>query len=254
MKIFISKHLATLILPIFIILIWQTVYIFKVFPQFLFPSPKDVLLAFFKDFPVLVKHASYTVSEALLGILFSIIISFITAILMEHSKTLYRILYSSLLVSQSIPSIIIAPLLVIFLGYGILPKIFLVILCCFFPLTISFLDGFNSLDSEFINLLKSMGANKYQIFIHARLPFSIPYFFSGLKISVSYAIISAVISEWMGGNFGLGVYMTKVKSAYAFDKLFAVVLFVCILSLIMIRVVFIIQNKVVFKFFPVKEK
>ena len=122
------------------------------------------------------------------------------------------------------------------------PKITLVVITTFFPISIGLLNGFENTDRDEINMMRSMGANRLQIFKHIKLPSAADSFFSGLKISASYAIVGAVISEWLGGFEGLGVYMTRVKKAYAFDKMFAVIVFISAISLLLIAIVSLIQH------------
>ena len=116
-------------------------------------------------------------------------------------------------------------------------KITLVVITTFFPITVGLLDGYKSVDKDSIDLMRAMGATKIQIFFHVKFPTALPQFFSGLKISASYAVVGAVISEWLGGFEGLGVYMTRVSKAYAFDKMFAVIIFIVIISLLLLFIV-----------------
>ena len=136
----------------------------------------------------------------------------------------------------------IAPILVLWMGFGMAPKITLVVITTFFPITIGLLDGYKSVDQDAIRLLQAMGANRLQIFFHVKFPFALPQFFSGLKISASYAVVGAVVSEWLGGFNGLGVYMTRVKKAYAFDKMFAVIIFIVVISLLLLLAVNVIRH------------
>lgn len=182
-------------------------------------------------------HTRYTLFEAFMGLLLGTILAFMLSIIMDRFEFINRTTLPVLVITQTIPSVAIAPLLVLWLGYGISSKIVLVVLTTFFPITISLLDGYKSVEKDNINLLKSMGATKLQQYIHVKLPSSIPYFFSGLRISISYSIISAVIAEWLGGFYGLGVYMTRVRKAYSFDKMFAIIFFISILSLLLITLI-----------------
>jgi len=147
-----------------------------------------------------------------------------------------------LVVTQTIPTIAIAPLLVLWMGFGMEPKITLVVITTFFPVAVGLLDGFKSVDPDAVALLRSMNATRGQIFRHVKLPAALPFFFSGLRISASYAVVGAVISEWLGGFEGLGVYMTRVRKAYAFDKMFAVILLIVIVSLLLMELVNIIKK------------
>jgi ABC-type nitrate/sulfonate/bicarbonate transport system permease component len=140
------------------------------------------------------------------------------------------------------PVIAVAPLLILWMGYGLAPKITLVFLTCFFPMTIALLGAFAANDSDELRLLQSMGAKKRQLYRYIKIPRSLPAFFSGLKIAASYSIIGAVIAEWLGGDTGLGVYMVRVRRTYSFDKMFAVILLVSALSLLLMKLVSIIER------------
>src|SRR5699024_9636551 len=118
-------------------------------------------------------------------------------------------------------------------GYEMMPKIILIVIVTFFPVTVSLLEGFRSADQDTIQLLRSMGASQVQIFRYVKFPGALNRFFSSLRIAVSYAVVGAVISEWLGGFEGLGVYMTRVKQAFAFDKMFAVIFLISAISLIL---------------------
>jgi ABC-type nitrate/sulfonate/bicarbonate transport system permease component len=142
-----------------------------------------------------------------------------------------------LLLTQTMPTIAIAPLLVLWMGYGAAPKIALVFLTCFFPLTVALLGGLSQADRDAVKLLQSMGARKAQVYRYIKLPQAVPAFFSGLRISASYAIVGALISEWLGGKAGLGVYMTRVRKSYSFDRMFAVILLTSALSLCLMKLV-----------------
>lgn len=231
------EKLIPFISIIIILIAWQIIINFKIIPKFMLPSPIDVVKAFIKDFFVLMEHTKITLLEAFLGFLIGMILSFIIAIIMDSNKFLYKSIYPILIITQTIPTVAIAPLLVLWLGYGILPKIVLVVLTSFFPITIGLLDGFSSVDKDMLNLMKTMNASKWKIFYHIKLPSSIRYFFSGVRIAISYSVIGAVVAEWIGGFGGLGVYMTRVRKSYSFDKMFAVIFFISILSLVLMYLV-----------------
>ena len=161
---------------------------------------------------------------------------------MDRFKWLYKAIYPILVVTQTIPTIAIAPLLVLWMGFGMAPKITLVVITTFFPIVIGLLTGFEGVDPDAINLMRAMGANRYQIFRYVKFPNAIASFFSGLRISSAYAVVGAVVSEWLGGFEGLGVYMTRVKKAYAFDKMFAVIVFISAISLILMGIVSLLER------------
>jgi ABC-type nitrate/sulfonate/bicarbonate transport system permease component len=227
-----------------LVLLWQAVCMAALVPPYMLPSPLRVLAAFAGDFPLLMRHLGCTLFEAAAGLLLSILGAFILALLMDANAFLKTTVSPALLLTQTMPAIALAPLLVLWMGYGAAPKIALIFLTCFFPLTIGLLTGFAQADGDAIRLLQSMGASRRQIYRYIKIPEAVPAFFSGLRISSSYAIIGAVITEWLGGSAGLGVYMTRVRKSYSFDKMFAVILLVAILSLCLMKLVSVVEKRI----------
>lgn len=201
------------------------------------PSPAEVIVAFLNEFPLLMSHMRVTLVEAFFGLILGTLLGFLIAVWMERFPKVYQAIYPVIVITQTVPTVAIAPLLVLWLGYGIAPKIVLIIIVTFFPISVGLLDGFHSADKDAVQLLRSMGATKFQIFYQIKLPSSLSYFFASLKISASYSIVGAVISEWLGGFKGLGVYMTRVKKSYAFDKMFAVIFLISAISLLLMKLV-----------------
>ena len=130
---------------------------------------------------------------------------------MDRFEIVYLAFSPLITVSQTVPTVAIAPLLVLWLGYGLAPKVVLVVLTTFFPITVSLVSGFRSVDPDLIDLMRTMNATSAQIFWQVKIPAAAEQFFSGLKISATYAIVGAVIAEWLGGFSGLGVYMTRLN-------------------------------------------
>ena len=238
----ITDKIASSIIIAVLLMIWQILSMVNIIPKFMLPSPFEVVKAFVSDFPLLMKHTEVTLVEAFLGLGLGIILGFVVAVIMDRFEYAYKMIYPVLVITQTIPTVAIAPLLVLWMGYGILPKIMLILLTSFFPITIGLLDGFRSVDRDMLNLLKTMGATSFQNFIHLKLPSSLGYFFAGLRISVSYSIIGAVVAEWLGGYDGLGVYMTRVRKSYSFDKMFAVIFLISGISLLLMYFVKKIQR------------
>ena len=217
-----------------ILIVWQLLSATGIVPKFMLPSPADVVMAFIDDFGLLMSHAKTTLAEAFLGLSIGILFGFIVAVIMDRFQVAYKAIYPVLVITQTVPTVAIAPLLVLWMGYGILPKITLIVITSFFPITIGLLDGFHSTDKDALSLMRAMGANRMQRFIHIKLPSSLSHFFAGLRISVSYSLIGAVVAEWLGGFNGLGVYMTRVRKSYSFDKMFAVIFFISLISLLLV--------------------
>ncbi len=240
----ITNKIAPVLAIASILIVWQTVSATGAVPKFMLPSPLDVVKAFIKDFPLLMKHTGTTLTEAFFGLSLGVLLGFLVAVFMDRFEIAFRAIYPVLVITQTIPTVAIAPLLVLWQGYGILPKITLIIITSFFPITIGLLDGFKSADHDALLLMKAMGASTMQRFLHIKLPSSLSHFFAGLRISVSYSIIGAVVAEWLGGFSGLGVYMTRVRKSYSYDKMFAVIFFISIISLLLMLGVSVLQKAV----------
>ena len=238
----ITDKIAPSIIIAVLLMIWQILSMVNIIPKFMLPSPFEVVKAFVYDFPLLMEHTKITLLEAFLGLGLGIILGFAVAVVMDRFEYAFKMIYPVLVITQTIPTVAIAPLLVLWLGYGILPKITLIVMTSFFPITIGLLDGFRSADKDMLNLLNTMGATPFQNFVHVKLPGSLGYFFAGLRISVSYSIIGAVVAEWLGGFSGLGVYMTRVRKSYSFDKMFAVIFLISAISLLLMYLVKKIQK------------
>ena len=238
----ITNKLSPVLALAVLILIWWIATGSQAVPSFMLPSPQDVLKAFVNDFDILLKNAAITLTEAFAGLGIGISLAFILATLMDRFKIIYKAFYPLLVITQTVPSIALAPLLVLWMGFGMAPKITLVVLTTFFPIAVSLLDGYESVDNDSIRLLRSMGAGQAKIYWYIKFPSAVSSFFAGLKVSASYAVVGAVVAEWLGGFEGLGVYMTRVRKAYAFDKMFAVIIFTTIVSLLLMYLVGLIKK------------
>ena len=226
-----------------ILVLWQMISSLGIVDSFMLPSPIQVVQALMSEFPVLVEHSVITLSEAFLGLILGILLGFVMAVFMDRFDVLYQAFYPLIVLTQTIPTVAIAPLLVLWFGYEMAPKVILVVITTFFPITVGLLNGFKSVDPDAVNLLRAMGASQTHIFRYIKLPGAMSQFFAGLRISASYAIVGAVISEWLGGFGGLGVYMTRVKKAFSFDKMFAVIFLISMISLLLMKGVELLQKK-----------
>jgi ABC-type nitrate/sulfonate/bicarbonate transport system permease component len=226
-----------------LLVIWQLATDLKLVEGYMLPSPVSVVKAFIAEFPLLMENTAVTLGEAFLGLLFGVALGFVMAVLMDRFERVYQAFYPLMVLTQTIPAVAIAPLLVLWFGYEMAPKVILIVITTFFPIAVGLLDGFRSADRDAVNLLRSMGAGRFQIFCYIKFPGALGRFFSGLRISASYAVVGAVISEWLGGFSGLGVYMTRVKKAYSFDKMFAVIFLISAISLVLMWGVDLLQKK-----------
>ena len=225
-----------------VLIVWQLVCSLGIVPTFLLPSPAMIVEALANDAPLLASHAGSTIVEAAIGLVLGVVVGFAVAVLMDRFELVYRALNPLVTISQTIPTVAIAPLLVLWFGYGILPKVLLVVLTTFFPITVALASGFRSVDPDVIDLMRTMNASRWQIFWYAKLPAAAGQFFAGLRISATYAVVGAVVAEWLGGFNGLGVYMTRVRKSYSYDKMFAVIFLISGLSLALMGIVGVLQR------------
>ena len=226
-----------------LIAIWEIISRTGSVPSYILPAPSKIIYSLFSNFSLMGRHILVTVYETLVGFIISVFLGIIIAIIMDGLPFVKKVIYPLLITSQTIPIITLAPLFIIWFGYGYLPKIIIVILICFFPISINLLQGLGSVDIELINLLKSMGASKYQIYKIVKLPASLPSLFSGLKIAATYSIMGATIGEWVGGKDGIGVFMLRAKYSFATDKVFGAIIIITVLSICLLKLIEFIERK-----------
>ena len=238
-----KRNIPSITAVVLLLIVWQTVCTTGLIPPYMLPSPTDVIKAFVSEITLLAENSVITLQEAFIGLFLGVSVGFFAAVLMDNFNILYKAFYPLLIITQTIPSVAIAPLLVLWFGYEMMPKIVLIVLSTFFPVTVGLIDGFKSADKDSVALLRSMGANRLQLFRYIKFPSALPQLFSGLRIAAAYSVVGAVISEWLGGFGGLGVYMTRVKKAFAFDKMFAVIFLISAISLVLMAVVGFAEKK-----------
>ena len=218
---------------VFILLIWEcSVQIFNI-PLFILPAPTAIVKAIIECAPELMKHSLVTLQEALIGLGLAFILALILGICMDLSKTIKRTLFPHLVISQTIPVMVLGPLFSIWFGFGMTPKVLMVVFMCFFPIVISFSDALAQVDEKKVHLLKSFGASTWQIYSFCKIPSAASALFSGLKVAASYCIGGAIVGEWLSASAGLGYYMLRLKNGYMLDKVFACVIVIIIFSLLL---------------------
>lgn len=236
------RVLTPLLTVVGLLVVWELVVDLGLIPNFLLPTPVQVVQALVNDISLIVGHAATTLVETAIGLLIGVALGFAIAVLMDRFEGFYLALQPLVTISQTIPTIAIAPLLVLWFGYGLAPKVILIVITTFFPITVSLISGFRSVDPDVVDLMRTMNASRWQIFRYAKLPAATDQFFSGLRISATYAIVGAVIAEWLGGNSGLGVYMTRVRKSFSYDRVFAVIIVISALSLGLMKLVDLLQR------------
>lgn len=237
-----KQHFLPVVTGLITLFTWE--FFVKTFDieQWILPAPTQIINSFWQSRSLIFFHLTPTVIEAMIGLVGAVFISVFIAVAMERFQTIRKIIYPFLIISQTIPFIILAPLLTLWFGFGLLPKIIIISLVCFFPITINLFDGFQNVDPSIFRLLTSMGAKQKQMFKWVKLPASLPAFFSGLRIAAAYSILGAVVSEWMGADRGLGILLIRSTKSYLTDRVFAVIVIITILSIAAVLIVEIIAR------------
>ena len=234
--------LPPFLLIIFVILVWQTVALRSGLSAFILPSPIQVLQAGWETREVLGSAITMTMFETMIGLTIATILGVLIAAAIDLSSVLRRALYPILVASQTVQILAIAPLLIIWFGFSMLPKVMIVVLICFFPLAVNTADGLASADPDYVSLLRAMGADRKQVWRLVRFPAALPAFFTGLRIAVTYSVVGATIGEWVGGSEGLGLYMLRSKNALATDQVFVGIVLTSMLSIGLFLLVYVIER------------
>jgi ABC-type nitrate/sulfonate/bicarbonate transport system permease component len=206
------------------------------------PSPSRVLREGWRDRDAIWTHTRATLQETFLGFGTSLLIATALAVAMDFSRIVRRSVYPLLVGSQTLPIVVLAPLMVVWFGFGLRPKIILVVLVTFFPVTVGWVDGFASTDADTADLVRSMGAGRWQLFRYVRFPSALPSFFSGLRIGITYAVVGAVFAEYAGAFHGLGIYMQLQKNSARVDLVLAAVIVTAVISVALFGLVSVVQR------------
>lgn len=221
---------ATLVL-LALILIWEIGALVTHQPERILPRPSIVAQTLIDQWQILAIHGSVTLIEAGLGFLLSVVVGVPLAIAIVYSKTLEKIIYPLLLASQAVPKIAIAPLFIIWLGFGLTPKIIIAFLIAFFPIVIDTVVGLRSIDPEMLQLAQSMGTDGIKSFIKLRLPNALPNLFGGLKVAITLAVVGAIVGEFVGADQGLGYLLQVASGNLDAPLLFAAMVFLSLIAL-----------------------
>ncbi|MCK9485954.1 MAG: ABC transporter permease [Dehalococcoidia bacterium] len=220
-----------------VVALWQAaVEVFDIQP-YLLPGPGRVWTAFLEVRGVLPGHIRTTMTEAVLGLAWACVAGAMTAALLAGFAPLRRAVYPLLVISQNIPMIVMAPLIVVWFGFGIMPKVLVVALIGFFPIVVSTTDGLLRAEGDLVELARSYGAGRLQVLRTILIPSAVPAFFAGLQISATYAVLGAVIAEWVGASSGLGLFITRSQTAFRADRVFVAVVVIAAVSILLFAMV-----------------
>ena len=244
-----NKTLRGLLLPITTLLafigIWQATCVIFEIKTFTLPSPWDIALNMYDDSSMLWKHAKATLYLAFIGLVLGLAIGIIMAIIL-HIVPLLRDAFAPLLVlSQNVPLIALGPLLMIWFGFGMTPKLILLVLVCFFPITLSILVGLGQAEPQLREYLGMIGASRWERFKRLEFPASLSYLFSGLRIAATYVVSSAIVAEWLGASKGIGYYLKLKSNGYDQSGVFSSIVCVVALSLLFYYTVVVAERLII---------
>jgi ABC-type nitrate/sulfonate/bicarbonate transport system permease component len=211
------------------------------------PAPSSIVAAFFvnPNAALLVPHAWQTLIETLIGFALALVVGLGLAVVIDLSPLMRNAIYPLLVVSQTIPLLALAPLLVLWFGFGLLPKVLIVGLVCFFPIVVSGVDGLRSTDPELVKLFRTFGAGAWDIFQKVRFPGALPSLFSGIRIAITYSVTGAVWGEYVGARWGLGIFMQQQQHNYQVTMVFAAIIVIAALSIGLFLITSLVERLVI---------
>ena len=231
------------LLIVFMLAVWEfVVRVFNV-PKYLFPAPSQVAISLRDDWSTILSPAMWvTLREVLIGFVLAAVAGVGLAVLLHLYGPLRRAIYPLLIGSQTVPVVVLAPILVILFGYGILPKLVIVALICFFPIVVNGLDGLRSVDDDFIHMMRTLDATRWGIFRRVEFPAALPAIFSGMRIAATFAAIGAVFGEWSGASAGLGFVMLESTPNLQTARIFAAILILTLVALVLFGLVSLLER------------
>jgi len=239
---FVADYAAAAGTLLVFVLAWQVVTgVWRIVPSYLLPAPTEVLTTLISRGPRLLVHAQATLTEIVVGYLIAVGLGFACAILLLYSRLVERIVLPLILFLQVIPKLSIAPLMIVWFGYSITPKVLMTALIAVFPILINTLLGLRSLDPQIGDLFHVLSAGERQIFFKGRLPNAWPHIFAGLKVGITFAAVGAVVSEWVGADAGLGFLILSNIGSGRLDFLFAVIVVIAALGIGLFAIIGILE-------------
>ena len=241
-RILYSAWARPILLIALLLIIWELVIVVFRIPPYLIPAPLDVVKQLVLEWPKLFRESLMTTYATLGGFGLSILFGIPMALLIAYSRTTESFVYPLLVFSQSVPKVAIAPLFVVWFGFGITPKIISAFLLGFFPIVVSTVVGFKSVEREMLDLAHSMKATKLQIFMRISLPHALPSIFAGLKVSVTLAVVGAVVGEFVGSNSGIGYVLQIANGNFDLPLMFAALTVLSLIGVLLFAAVDLVEQ------------
>ena len=225
--------------------VWEAyVRLFDV-QRWLLPAPSVIAATIAESRGLLWRHSLVTLEEIVVGFGLALAGGILLASSIALSRTLERAVYPFVIASQTVPIIVIAPLLLVWVGYGLTPKVIVVALIAFFPIVVNMVDGLKSTDPDVVNLMRTLGARRWQIFMKVQIPSATPFLFSGMRVAIAVSVIGAVIGEWVGSSEGLGYLMIRSKPQFLTERVFAAIAILSAMGIALFLLVGVVERMAV---------
>ena len=229
--------LVPLLLLVLGLIAWEVIVRLRDTPTWFIPKPTEVAQELIESRRLLWRHTWTTLQEMLLGLALAFVFGVLLAVMISSSRLVERSIYPAVVASQAVPIIALAPILLIWFGYGMTPKVIVVVLTCFFPIVVSMVDGLRAADTDALALLRSMGASRWQTMRIVRVPAALPSLFSGTRIAAAWSVIGALVGEWVGASSGLGYLMTRSASQFQTPRVYAAVIIAATMGILLFALV-----------------
>ena len=237
-----SPGLRPVWLLLVLLVLWDiTIRLFRI-PPYLIPTPASVVGQLAHEYPMLLRETLPTLYATLGGFAASAVVGVPLAMWIAHSRLVESFVYPLLVFSQSVPKVAVAPLFVVWFGFGIVPKVIAAFLLGFFPVVVATVQGFKSVEADVIDLARSMGAGPLKIFLKFRLPHALPSIFSGLKVSITLAVVGAVVGEFVGSNSGIGYVLQKATGTFDLPLMFAALVLLSMVGVLLFLAIEMIER------------
>ncbi len=241
-----KKKLSDFLLPLgfllCILILWEALVRFFSIPQYLLPAPSSVLMFFINKGNILAIHIGVTLFEVVAGFFLGGVVGILLAIAVVYSKLFERAIFPLIVMFQAVPKVAFAPILLVWLGYGMMSKLAVAFLLTFFPITVSTANGLIAIEPELLDLVRSMKATEWQVFRKIRIPRSLPYMFNGFQLGITASVIAAIIAEFVGAEKGLGYLILIASNEQNTPMMFASFAILAVVGLVLFRLVVFIKK------------
>ena len=210
--------------------------------RWMLPPPSTIATTIGEDLAMLSRHTWVTLEEVLIGFSLALAGGVLLASAIALSRTLQRAIYPFVIAAPTIPWLVVAPLFIIWFGHGLTPKVIVVALIAFFPIVVTTVDGLKSVDPDTVNLMRTLGASRWQIFLKVQAPSSLPFLFSGIKVAMAVSVIGAVVGEWVGASEGLGYLMIRSKAQFLTERVFASIVILAAMGIALFMLVGLVER------------